>query len=176
VHFSLLPWRGSGGWSPELAFACGVRRDGQVLSLRYHLAGDLTLLALPEPVSSPARRDELWRTTCFEFFLAREGDDSYWEGNVSPAGHWNCYRFSGYRRDMREEIITPPVISQEREPRNLLLTVELALDSLAPPGTPCCLGLAAVLQCRTGALSHWALNHPAAQPDFHQRQGFIVLL
>src|SRR4030042_7193941 len=32
-----------------------------------------------------------------------EGSERYWEFNLSPAGHWNVYRFASYRKEMREE-------------------------------------------------------------------------
>ena len=55
------------------------------------------------PADMPARRDRLWEETCFEFFLAVKNSPRYWEFNLSPAGHWNVYRFADYRQGMQEE-------------------------------------------------------------------------
>jgi len=35
-------------------------------------------------------------------------------------------------------------------------------------------GIAAVIQGSDGALSYWALHHPAAEADFHHRGGFTI--
>ena len=46
--------------------------------------GDIAKLVIPPP-ATPDRTDELWRTTCFELFVAGEGD-GYREFNLSPSG------------------------------------------------------------------------------------------
>src|SRR5690606_31199490 len=45
-------------------------------------------LRLPEHrTESPARTDQLWKTTCFELFLQPEAAvPSYWEVNFNPSG------------------------------------------------------------------------------------------
>ncbi|MFT7689040.1 MAG: hypothetical protein ACI9FB_004406 [Candidatus Azotimanducaceae bacterium] len=47
----------------------------------------------------PARQDDLWLSTCFEFFLSYKGRAQYFEFNFSPSGHWQAYQFSRYRED-----------------------------------------------------------------------------
>lgn len=44
-----------------------------------------------------SRADELWRTTCFELFLRRPGEDAYLEFNFAPSGQWAAYGFNAYR-------------------------------------------------------------------------------
>lgn len=44
-----------------------------------------------------SRKDELWKTTCFEFFLKDKLSTSYIEMNVNDIGQWNFYRFKNYR-------------------------------------------------------------------------------
>lgn len=44
------------------------------------------------------RTDELWRTTCFELFLRRPGQEGYLEFNFAPSGQWAAYGFDGYRQ------------------------------------------------------------------------------
>src|SRR5690606_23859440 len=79
-----------------------TRTDG-LLSIHYTLRGTLSLVQLP-PTTAPAqRRQRLWEQTCFESFLAPAASEAYWEVNLSPAGHWNVYRFDAYRGGMREE-------------------------------------------------------------------------
>ena len=39
----------------------------------FHAIGDVAKLVMPSPVT-PARADDLWRTTCFELFVGGEGE------------------------------------------------------------------------------------------------------
>ena len=48
----------------------------------FRVRGDISKLVSPRP-ASPERTDELWRTTCFELFVAGEGE-GYREYNFSP--------------------------------------------------------------------------------------------
>jgi hypothetical protein len=45
---------------------------------------------------------------------------------------------------------------------------------LAP--TPLRLAITAVIEDSQGALSYWALAHPASRPDFHHHNGFVLEL
>ena len=49
------------------------------------------------PVREPWRKDELWKTTCFEAFFAAADADGYREWNFAPRGNWAAYDFTGYR-------------------------------------------------------------------------------
>jgi len=73
------------------------------LAIRYALLGSLTKLVIPTQANNPARMSGLWQETCFELFLAVKHSPRYWEFNLSPAGHWNVYRFAAYRQGMQEE-------------------------------------------------------------------------
>ena len=55
----------------QLSVDYGWQAPGHLL-LRYRLRGALAQLRLPPPGPAPTRRDELWRSTCFEAFLRRE--------------------------------------------------------------------------------------------------------
>src|ERR1700733_5062755 len=48
---------------------------------------DLNNVVLPDVVSPETRqrRDELWKTTCFEFFFGAQDKKSYFEMNLSPS-------------------------------------------------------------------------------------------
>ena len=87
----------------EVAVTGSLVRDARTLAITYTLRGPLAGLVIPAPDPRPARRDGLWEATCFEFFLAAPGTPAYWEFNLSPAGHWNVYRFADYRTGMTEE-------------------------------------------------------------------------
>src|SRR5687768_8549643 len=66
----------------------------------FRALGDISRLIIPPP-ARPVRTDDLWRTTCFELFVAGEGS-SYREYNLSPAGAWAAYDFDDHRQGMRD--------------------------------------------------------------------------
>lgn len=149
-----------------------VTATAQALELRYIVSGDIEALRIP-PRGNAVFTDELWRHTCFELFIANKADPSYLEFNFSPSGAWAAYRFSSYRTGMTSlTTIVPPRISITRSNTELQLTSVIALDELTQPDRS--LGIAAVLEQASGALSYWALKHSAGKPDFHWREGFSL--
>src|ERR1700756_4658002 len=72
---------------------------GGPVDFSYQVAGKIGDLRVP-PVANPARRDELWRHTCFEVFIRGPAGPAYYELNFSPSTEWAAYRFSGYRNGM----------------------------------------------------------------------------
>jgi len=70
-------------------------------NLGFTLEGSVAQLALPEP-EAPQRKDELWKTTCFELFVRDPATEAYLEFNLSPSGNWAAYAFDGYREGMCE--------------------------------------------------------------------------
>src|SRR5215211_7556622 len=100
--FSLVPFPTSD--LPATAITGKVSFQNNVLVLDYLLSGDITNILLPPVSHHPGRRDELWKATCFEFFLAIKTQLGYWEFNISPSGDWNVYQMDAYRRiGFREE-------------------------------------------------------------------------
>jgi hypothetical protein len=154
-------------------------RAAGVLSLRYELEGSLARWAIPEAASKVLRRERLWEATCFEAFVAPAGDTRYWELNLSPAGHWNVYRFDAYRRGMRLEPRVQPPVQDVVTDGTGFLTLTCTLD-LGPVHEIARheveVALAAVLAEPDGARSFWALRHDAATPDFHLRESFALRL
>jgi hypothetical protein len=146
--------------------------------LEYSLSGDLESVLLPPASSNPQRKDELWKATCFEFFLAVKGQTGYWEFNLSPSGDWNAYRIDAYRRiGFREETaISQLPFEFQKGSDEYALGVFLDLTDLITSGLEIQLGIAAIVQTKDGNETYWALVHPASQPDFHARESFILLL
>lgn len=147
-------------------------QDG-ALALTYILTGDCAKLRIPPP-RPPARVDGLWRHTCFEAFLAIQGDSAYRECNFSPSGEWAVYHFRGYRdrSTVGEEELVPKIVTQSTE-QSLELDARLFLS---PPLTtqPLRLALSAVIEDNLGVLSYWALRHPPGKPDFHHAEAFML--
>lgn len=160
-----------------------LQRQGEELLLRFRLQGDLEALLLPAPVALPQRRDGLWQHTCFEAFWGPGGQEGYWELNASPSGDWNLYRFDRYRQGLRPEPLPVPLrpswcLSAAWGEQPAQLTLDLRCP--APPPALGAAGLeaslTAVLEHRQAGLSYWALHHPGAEADFHDRRGFRLQL
>jgi len=150
------------------------RRTGS-LEICYQLQGPIEALVLPAPAEQPRRLDDLWQSTCFEAFIALAGSPAYWEINLSPTGDWNVYRLTDYRQDLEPEPACDSLaFSSKRNATSIELTVGLDLGLINPAGQPLEVAVAAVIEERAVALSHWALAHPAPVADFHHRGGFVL--
>jgi hypothetical protein len=134
-------------------------------------------IAIPATADVPLRKGGLWEQTCLEFFLAVKEVQPYWEVNLSPSGHWNVYRFSAYRKGMKEEAaFTSLPFHVERRKDSFLLDVELHLDRIISPEAHLEVGISAVIRLRSNEITYWALGHPGQKPDFHRRDSFIAQL
>jgi hypothetical protein len=154
-----------------------IVRQGSLLDLSYALQGAVDAVYLPNTLQPPQRQDNLWQTTCFEFFLGLPDKTSYWEFNLSPGGHWNVYRFADYRQGMiLESAIIALPIALKVEPAVVSMAVTVDLGPIVPPEQPLEMAVSTVLQSQTGHLSYWALTHPGAEADFHQRDSFTLYL
>lgn len=141
-----------------------------MLALRYCIEGELARLRIPAP-RVPAFADLLWRHTCCEAFTRRPGAAAYEEFNVSPSGEWAAYSFSAYRAgSMRLE--APVEVHLEKDERQLVVAATLPVNS----DQALEVALSAVIEEDDGALSYWALAHPAAKPDFHHPDAFALRL
>ena len=151
-----------------------VRARPAGLVLRYVVTGTIGKLHLPS-VTAPARADELWRHTCFEAFVRALPLAAYHEFNFAPSTQWAAYRFSGYREGMTvaSEIGTPRIDVQSNA-ESYRLEAALALNGVAslPSDAVWRLGVSAVIEETSGALSYWALAHPAGRADFHHSDCF----
>ncbi len=151
---------------------------GGALIARFLLRGALDSLLLPPPCKTPCHRDELWRHTCFEVFIAGDGEH-YHEYNLASSGCWAAYAFARYReRQKAETPLISPAINLTHHSNHIVLTA--TLDGAALPaadaGRAWHIGLSAVIETKDGRLSYWALHHPGKEPDFHLRGGFTLCL
>ncbi len=129
------------------------------------------------PVDMPYRKNALWEDTCFEFFIAVKDSPRYREFNLSPAGHWNVFLFSAYRKGMQEDTAIGPIpFGVQRHPDALLLSLEMDMDRFIRAEQVMEVGLSAVIKYKSGETSYWALTHIGQQADFHQRESFIIKL
>ncbi len=67
-------------------------------------------------------------------------------------------------------------IAVQRRAETLDLSAVLQLTDLPGIRPDVCLslGLSAVIEDRSGALSYWALKHPPGKPDFHHADSFTL--
>jgi hypothetical protein len=176
LRFSLVPLPAERN-RPGISVAGTVGRRAGLFSIACTIRGDLSALAIPAPDPLPGRKDRLWEETCLEFFLGALDTEAYWEFNLSPAGHWNVYRFASYRQGMREEPAFASLPCRIRkEPESLELSVELDVGKIFPKGDAMQVAVSAVIRTTKGGTSHWALAHAGLRPDFHRREGFTLTL
>ncbi|MBI5142959.1 MAG: DOMON-like domain-containing protein [Nitrospirae bacterium] len=166
--------------SRDLRISGVISRQSNVFSISFQMDGNLSGIVLPDIAEPPARRNELWQETCFEFFVANLADTAssgYLEFNLSPSGHWNVYRFDDYRQGMRQETAVASLPLQvRREPGRLLLECECNLAAIGLADQALAVGISAVVRHRSGETTYWALAHRGEKPDFHRRDGFTVEL
>jgi hypothetical protein len=172
--FSLTPFPSAGILS-GLVITGNIGRRANTLIINYELYGPIAEVMIPEPADIPVRKNELWKETCFEFFLGLKNHDCYWEFNLSPAGHWNVYRFESYREGMKEEpafTTLPFTVQAGRD--TLRLSLEADLDRIVRADQALEAGISAVIKTGDGKISYWALTHPGPSADFHRREGFVI--
>lgn len=176
--FHLLPFPQQP--APDIQILGSVTRLGDHFSLSYQVTGQWNVLELPSSSEHPGRKHELWQTTCFEFFLGRIDSAQYWEFNLSPSGDWNVYRFHDYRQGMQEELAIVALPYQiATHPAAIQLGLSLDLSALIQPEQPIQIAITAVMKTNNKPnefISYWALAHTVSQPDFHQRNSFILSL
>ena len=172
--FSLIPFSIQG--TPDLTITGEVTRRSNTFYICYVLTVNLEFVALPAWSAAPTRKDELWRTTCFEFFLAIKNKTQYWEFNISPSGDWNVYAMDAYRQvGMREETrIKRFPLEIQKEANSISLEMAINLDPIIERKLPIEVGIASVIQTLNGQETYWALVHPGTEADFHLREGFVL--
>lgn len=160
---------------PNLKIAGNIARCSNTLAIRYELLGHLAELVIPAQADVLARKNELWEETCLEFFLGIKNSPQYWEFNLSPAGHWNVYRFEDYRQGMQGEVaFTALPFSVQNQSDCLSLALKLDLDKIVQADQALEVAISAVIKLKDGELTYWALTHCGPQADFHRRDSFII--
>ena len=163
---------------PRISLTGNLSLHDHFLTLRYLLRGNIEEVLLPPGSLRPDRKDELWKATCFEFFLAIKNQPGYWEFNMAPSGDWNVYRMDAYRRiGFREErAISQLPLEINAESDAYSLEVSADLSAIIRPREDLQIAVTAIIQTKDGHETYWALAHPAPYADFHLREGFILSL
>ena len=181
THFSLIPFPDNCP-HPEIEITGQIERFNQQLSITFQLTGEIEKIAIVPPDANPSRQNELWQTTCFEFFLGLKGSLKYWEFNLSPAGHWNIYRFDDYRQGMTEELAfqsLPFLVKVQSDSLNLSLNLDL--EAIISSTQNLEASITTVIQSKINnlifeqnSITYWGLTHVGQEADFHQKKSFIL--
>ncbi|MEH2278858.1 MAG: DOMON-like domain-containing protein [Nostoc sp.] len=162
---------------PNLKIVGNIARNSNQLTICYMLEGDFKEIAIAPLSNTPSRKHELWKDTCFELFFAIKDSQRYWEFNLSPAGHWNVYRFDGYRQGMQEETgFTILPFNVQNQADGLALALDVDLGKIVSAVQEIEVAITTVIKHRDGEVTYWALTHRSAEADFHLRDSFIVEL
>ncbi len=144
-----------------------------VLTLRFALDSPAGALRMPAPTGAPARRHNLWESTCFEAFIGRPGERAYRELNLAPNGHWNVYALTDYRENLEEwKAVQELRYALRRSDQHVELTCELDLSGWIAADQALEISLTAVLDHGGTGCSYWAWHHQGEQADFHIRRSF----
>ncbi len=155
----------------DIAIEVAFRQDSTHFTLEYKLSGkDLSQIAAlveceSSPRNPPQQASELWKTTCFEFFLFSENTPNYYEYNFAGTS-WDRMFFEDFRKKGTPNTSEPATInslSLKRLNEELLYTAKLA----APTGV-FHLSPTVILEHRDGRQDFYALKHGVEKPDFHR--------
>ena len=146
------------------------------LIIHFQVFGDFDKIQIPPAITEPAREDNLWKNTCFEFFLGMVNSPVYWEFNLSPSGNWNVYRFSNYREGMEpEQAFSSLPFQFTRESDHLSVHIQIDLDKIIKNLQEIEIAITMVVKDDNDNISYWALEHKGSEADFHQRDSFVKL-
>jgi len=99
---------------------------------------------------------------------AGAGAGTYLEFNFSPSGEWAAHAFERYREGTPLGVPDPGIaVRTDGQALELSASVEVEAAKLR-------VALCVVIEELDGALSYWALRHPAPRPDFHHADGFAL--
>jgi hypothetical protein len=174
--FALIPFPDPG--IPKIKITGSVVREGNVLTIHYALSGTIEEIQFPHLTPQPGRKNGLWQTTCFEFFLAFPVQPQYWEFNLSPSGDWNIYRMDAYRQIslQEEELIHGLRLDIRRNVDSYRVETMVDISPILIAEKQLLMGISSVIRTLDGHETYWALIHPSSQADFHQRESFILAL
>lgn len=147
---------------PIRAVTASVTATPEGCEAEFRLDGRVPAIILPPP-ATPARRDNLWQTTCFEIFWQPLGDTRYREFNLSPSGQWAAYDFDSFREGMRDAPVDAIAIACSHDENGLVLKASIAAVLPAPAQV----ALNAIVEHPDGGMQFWALGFPPGKPEFH---------
>ncbi|MDH5580712.1 MAG: DOMON-like domain-containing protein [Bdellovibrionales bacterium] len=170
INFSLIPFKPVANYKINGQIA----RTFNQLWLTIEIEGDLDQIFLPPTKGAPRREEKLWETTCFELFMGEEGNPHYFEFNISPAGDWNVFEFTQYRKGPEpvKDIFSPSIDRQIVNPHHIKYAIGIPLFNEVKFLKK--IGISAVIKTLSGQLQYFALTHPREVADFHDPRSFTL--
>lgn len=177
MRHQLVEFYGSTYWQKFQLTADVLKLNKTEFQIEYVLTGPLDEVLIPDKYQGMYRRTEgLWEETCFEFFIAGDSEQKYFEFNFSPDTSWDAYQFEHYRQkaQLQELIEVPQFDFYKTENSNLFKMVcrIQGPQSIAVQNNYD-YSVTTVLKNKNGEVSYWALKHAGDKPDFHLRDSFI---
>jgi hypothetical protein len=171
----LLPFPGT---NSSFSINAETELKAALFTVKYTLKGPLKELKLATGQKLGQRRNELWKSTCFEWFIKSPDEKNYWECNVSPGGDWNIYKLSDYRVGLTEEPLISSVDFQATKVSDqvwtLTITADLSSLKILNHGKKILVNLSTVLESQNGEKTYWSLAHTQKQADFHHPSHFVL--
>ncbi len=159
--------------------SCEMSFKKNIISLGYFLQGptqNLQMIAdrnFSKKLTNNDKKNELWLSTCFEFFFQIPGSKDYFELNLSALGAWNFYHLDSYRTNLQSLDLAVPLDFKFKQTGNSLsilcdLTLpELAMEEKIKFGMNCVLH-------HHEHKTYWAFRHLKDKPDFHDSSVWIL--
>lgn len=175
--YELVPFKVSSQSSKIKIFAEAFKANSE-LSINFIIEDKSKIILLTDEQQG-VRKNELWKSTCFEAFLGPAGSEDYFELNLATGGSWNFYNFDSYRNpsEAREEKrVTKIGFKKINEDHGITrLEVIVPIQSLNLKGR-LELSLNSVIEFKNKEKAYFAIKHVSDKPDFHQRDSFICNL
>lgn len=162
--------------NPNLFSICADLEFGdRSMKIEYSIVGPMNQLRLPPRSIKPARRDGLWESTCFEFFVGEKNSQHYWEFNFSPSLDWQAYSFLTYRDGRRDAEGIAVDLERYESATHLEICVKLGGHQIFEYPRRLEGSVAGVIETTESQKSYWAIEHRGPRADFHRRDSFTKL-
>ncbi|MDD1444212.1 hypothetical protein MEO93_28515 [Dolichospermum sp. ST_sed3] len=172
INFNLKPFEPLESLSLDI-FGI-ISYDLDYLKICYELTGDIYLINIPKLIYGE-RKNNLWKNSCFEFFVSETNSSKYFEFNLSPSSDFNIYAFDDYRTNMKEFIdLKNPSINIINKNDKLFLEIQINIKDLFKTKIPLKLGISAIIKDINNECYYFSLVHSKPIPDFHDRNSFII--
>ena len=122
------------------------------------------------------RKNELWKGTCFELFLANKKSSEYIELNLTPSLAWNLYHFEDIHKGMSEiSVEDKPFIESSKIGNRYRLRYRLNLENFTI-NEETLFNATAILLRRDNERTFWSALDLREKPDFHDKAYFLEML
>lgn len=146
--------------------------ENKYLQISFSIKGILSEYFFPSKVEQK-RVNELWKSTCFELFLANSKTEAYYELNFSSSLAWNFYCLSGYRNELEEvQNVSTSKIEVFKSADEFKIVLEIKIDKLNE--FDIC-NIACVLLNKKNERIFYSVYHHLDKADFHNRQNFFKI-